>query len=420
MNYILTNNGAVLMTQVAAGRTILFTRTESGSGYAANPAVLQNVIDKKQDMFLEEVIFENRQAVVKTVLSNMQLEEGYQLRQVGVYAKLEGDETDTLVVIGQQYNGEKIPPYGEGIIQIEYDIAMKVSGTGNVTIEGVGTGYVTKGQFLAHLSDYNNPHKVTAKQVGLDKVPNIGTDDQTPKFEEAEERENITSEEKLSVIFGKIRKWLSDLKAAAFCSVANNLVTTLPGSVLDARQGKELEDQISGLYSDIQMLRNDLSALDTRVTNAITGGDLVPPYTLDLSVLSYKDEIHGQNSSVTQSRMAVAADSQNGTGYVIRRFSTTFTVPKKGKIKINLSRYNKDSYTTGIPITVHVYALDPSSSHESNNLLSKSIKIDGEDSLDLSSLAGRNIKVTLGMTRSGGTIYNTCGITINSLIVTNQ
>lgn len=251
MNYILTNNGAVLMTQVAAGRTILFTRTESGSGYAANPAVLQNVIDKKQDMFLEEVIFENRQAVVKTVLSNMQLEEGYQLRQVGVYAKLEGDETDTLVVIGQQYNGEKIPPYGEGIIQIEYDIAMKVSGTGNVTIEGVGTGYVTKGQFLAHLSDYNNPHKVTAKQVGLDKVPNVGTDDQTPKFEEAEERENITSEEKLSVIFGKIRKWLSDLKAAAFCSVANNLVTTLPGSVLDARQGKELEDQISGLYSDI-------------------------------------------------------------------------------------------------------------------------------------------------------------------------
>lgn len=251
MNYILTNNGAVLMTQVAAGRTILFTRTESGSGYAANPAVLQNVIDKKQDMFLEEVIFENRQAVVKTVLSNMQLEEGYQLRQVGVYAKLEGDETDTLVVIGQQYNGEKIPPYGEGIIQIEYDIAMKVSGTGNVTIEGVGTGYVTKGQFLAHLSDYNNPHKVTAKQVGLDKVPNVGTDDQTPKFEEAEERENITSEEKLSVIFGKIRKWLSDLKAAAFCSVANNLVTTLPGSVLDARQGKELEDQISGLYSEI-------------------------------------------------------------------------------------------------------------------------------------------------------------------------
>lgn len=251
MDYTLTNNGAVLMTQVAAGRTILFTRVESGSGYTASPAGLQSVIDKKQDMFLDEVLFENRQATIKTVLSNMQLEEGYQLRQVGVYAKLEGDEADTLVIIGQQYNGEKIPPYGEGIIQIEYDITMKVSGTGNVTIEGVGTGYVTKGQFQAHLNDHSNPHQVTKKQIGLELVPNVGTDDQTPTFEEAEERENIVSEEKVSVIFGKVRKWFSDLKGAAFCSVANNMETTLPGSVMDARVGPEIKAQITGLYSDI-------------------------------------------------------------------------------------------------------------------------------------------------------------------------
>lgn len=251
MDYILTNSGAVMMTQVAAGRTLLFTRTESGSGYSASPAVLQSVIDKKQDMFLDEVTYENKQAVVKSVLSNMQLEEEYQLRQVGVYAKLEGDETDTLLLIGQQYNGEKIPSYHDGIMQIEYNIAIKASGTGNITIEGVGTGYVTKGQFLAHLNDHSNPHKVTAKDVNLDKVPNVGTDDQTPEFEEAEERENISSLEKMSVLFGKIKKWLTDIKDAAFCSVANNLVTTLSGSVLDARQGKTLQDQITGLYSDL-------------------------------------------------------------------------------------------------------------------------------------------------------------------------
>lgn len=282
MDYILTNNGAVLMTQVAAGRTILFTRTESGSGYAANPTVLQNVVDKKQDMFLEEVIFENRQATIKTILSNMQLEEGYQLRQVGVYAKLEGDEADTLVIIGQQYNGEKIPPYGEGIIQIEYDIAMKVSGTGNVTIEGVGTGYVTKGQFLAHLSDNNNPHKVTKKQVELEHVPNVATNDQTPTFEEAEERENIASREKLSVIMGKVRKWFSDLKEAAFYYVANNLLTTLPGFALDARQGKVLEDQITQLYSDITAPGDTLFVFDYQ--NGKYGYNLSPTRGADTFV----------------------------------------------------------------------------------------------------------------------------------------
>lgn len=260
MDYILTNNGAVMMTQVAAGRTLLFTRTESGSGYSASPAVLQSVIDKKQDMFLDEVTYENKQAVVKSVLSNMQLEEEYQLRQVGVYAKLEGDETDTLLLIGQQYNGEKIPPYHDGIMQIEYNIAIKASGTGNITIEGVGTGYVTKGQFLAHLNDHSNPHKVTAKDVNLDKVPNVGTNDQTPAFEEAEERENISSGEKLSVICGKVKKWLTDIKDAAFCSVANNLVTTLAGSVLDARQGKVLQDQITGLNSEINKIITNITA----------------------------------------------------------------------------------------------------------------------------------------------------------------
>lgn len=281
MDYILTNSGAVLMTQVAAGRTVIFTRVESGSGYSASPAVLQNVVDKKQDMFLDEVIFENRQAVVKTTLSNVQLEEEYQLRQVGVYAKLEGDEADTLVIIGQQYNGEKIPSYGNGIIQIEYDIAMKISGTGNVTIEGVGTGYVTKGQFLAHLSDNDNPHKVTAKQLGLENVPNVDTDDQTPTFTEAEERENIASKEKLSVLFGKIRKWFSDLKEAAFCSVANNLVTTVSGSVLDARQGKELQDQITGLYSDLGGFEPiiDETGKITGYKTTVGGADTVFPFS---------------------------------------------------------------------------------------------------------------------------------------------
>lgn len=282
MDYILTNNGAAMMTQVAAGKTLLFTRTESGSGYSASPAVLQSVIDKKQDMFLDEVIYENKQAVVKSVLSNMQLEEEYQLRQVGVYAKLEGDETDTLLLIGQQYNGEKIPPYHDGIMQIEYNIAIKASGTGNITIEGVGTGYVTKGQFLSHLNDHSNPHKVTAKDVNLDKVPNVGTDDQTPTFEEAKERGNIVSGERVSVILGKIKKWLSDMKAAAFCSVANNLVTTLAGSVLDARQGKELQDQITGLYSDLGGFNPIVDETTGKITGyktTIGGADTVFPFS---------------------------------------------------------------------------------------------------------------------------------------------
>ncbi len=56
----------------------------------------------------------------------------------------------------------------------------------------------------------------TKSEIGLGNVPNVSTNDQTPSFIQATERTNITSGEKVSVIFGKIKKWLFDLKTVAF------------------------------------------------------------------------------------------------------------------------------------------------------------------------------------------------------------
>ena len=53
-------------------------------------------------------------------------------------------------------------------------------------------------------------------KVGLDNVPNVATNDQTPTFTEASTRANIVSGEKLSTLFGKIKKFFADLKTVAF------------------------------------------------------------------------------------------------------------------------------------------------------------------------------------------------------------
>lgn len=96
-----------------------------------------------------------------------------------------------------------------------------------------------------HLLDTSNPHKVTKDQVGLGNVPNVSTNDQAPTFDIPELRTNLVSGDKLSVLFGKIAKFFTDLKDAAFCSIANNLSETETGKVLDARQGKVLLDKIN-------------------------------------------------------------------------------------------------------------------------------------------------------------------------------
>lgn len=54
----------------------------------------------------------------------------------------------------------------------------------------------------------------------------VNVDDMTPTFTEATVRNNISSGEKLSVIFGKIKKWFSDLKTVAFTGSYNDLSDT--------------------------------------------------------------------------------------------------------------------------------------------------------------------------------------------------
>lgn len=80
-----------------------------------------------------------------------------------------------------------------------------------IIAEGIST--VTKAEFSQHTKNTNNPHQVTKEQLGLGNVPNVSTNDQTPIFEEAKKLENIGSGENLSTIFGKIKFAISKLIA---------------------------------------------------------------------------------------------------------------------------------------------------------------------------------------------------------------
>lgn len=73
----------------------------------------------------------------------------------------------------------------------------------------------------------------------------------TVDFTEVGTRVNLASGESTATLFGKIKRWFADLKDAAFAAIANDLATTTAGSVLDARQGKVLDDKITQLNGKI-------------------------------------------------------------------------------------------------------------------------------------------------------------------------
>ena len=90
---------------------------------------------------------------------------------------------------------------------------------------------------------------LSASDVGLGNVPNVSTNNQTPTFTEASARANITSGESLSTLFGKIKKWFSDLKTVALTGSYNDLTdkpTIPPGVIVDQTYDPTSTDAQSG------------------------------------------------------------------------------------------------------------------------------------------------------------------------------
>ena len=63
----------------------------------------------------------------------------------------------------------------------------------------------------SHINNTNNPHSVTKAQVGLGNVPNVTTNNQTPTYMDITDLETLTSGEKISNAFAKIKLAISNL-----------------------------------------------------------------------------------------------------------------------------------------------------------------------------------------------------------------
>lgn len=71
--------------------------------------------------------------------------------------------------------------------------------------------YAFKTDLEDHVNNKSNPHGVTKAQVGLGNVPNVATNDQTVTYTDSSTLTTLSSGEKMSVAFGKIKKAISDL-----------------------------------------------------------------------------------------------------------------------------------------------------------------------------------------------------------------
>ena len=141
-NSLYTNVGTKMMSEVLSGATMTVTKAVGGSGTTAaeSLAALTNVKEQKQTLKIlgiEDATDSSNDNVgkrIKIQITNGDLETGYILHQVGIYAKL-ADGKETLLIIMQDDRGVEIPSHTENSdFSIELYGIMAISNLANISV----------------------------------------------------------------------------------------------------------------------------------------------------------------------------------------------------------------------------------------------------------------------------------------------
>ena len=245
----ITKKGLKLLTKIlASGEELNFTRAAVGTGSVPAGYDRENMIGLaayKMDGTISRCVSdpENQQASIVMQVSSVGVTQGFTVTEAGIFAQ-DPDEGEILYAYTDMTED---PQY---IYPEDSEISKFMELTLVVVIGSVEkvTAYINPGSLITSEEFY-----------GLKKELEAGKT--KTEFTEASDRENIESGETISVIFGKIKKWFSDLKSGAFANVVNNCAVTEEGTVLDGRQGKALQDQITQLQEADEAINSNIETL---------------------------------------------------------------------------------------------------------------------------------------------------------------
>ena len=155
MKYVLTAAGERYLARVNAQMIKMhLVRVEVGSGVSAAPEKLEALLDVKLRLQIESVEQDVNEAIIHCMLTNLELHEGYLLQQSGVYAHDSAANRDVLIFVGQDAEGERIPPIEEREVQYLHNIAVRVSSTDKITFDVSVSDFVRKDYLDQRLEEH--------------------------------------------------------------------------------------------------------------------------------------------------------------------------------------------------------------------------------------------------------------------------
>lgn len=212
----LTTIGRAMMTEALDGAGVVFTKIVIGDGTGpASDRDATAVVNPIMTLAITGLEKHEDYVVLKTLFNNEQLTTGFYIKELGVYAKQVGSEEEKLYAY--RYTATEcdyVPANNTGrMVEVSMRVIVAVSDAENISAMIDKSGCVTIEDFEAHIHDYNNPHRVTKAQVGLENVENVAFLDQEIDFTTAESLEELEVGETVRSALGKLNKAIADLAA---------------------------------------------------------------------------------------------------------------------------------------------------------------------------------------------------------------
>lgn len=191
---VLTDDGAMLLAKSLAGQCkIEFVCMATGNGEYAENEKTEEALEKisglksqKQRFNFASIKAYNDNAVILSAnITNEEIPgEGYYIQEIGLYAREAGIEgTEVLYSIVLAETADYLPPYNgysPAVIIQRYSVAV-----GNAEEVSITESSYELDVLIGHIDNEENPHKVTAEQLGLENVDNTADKDKSVKYAES-------------------------------------------------------------------------------------------------------------------------------------------------------------------------------------------------------------------------------------------
>lgn len=160
MKFYLTESGSRKLSEVVAGSVMTITKAVASDILSNEPKKLAEIPGKKQSIQINSVNVDNGIAVLKLTLSNLEVNQEYQLKQIGIYASFGTEEI--LFIVGQDKAGERVPAISDREIEYDYQISFAFDTASEIKISVSANDFIKKVDALNLLNskvdktDYSN------------------------------------------------------------------------------------------------------------------------------------------------------------------------------------------------------------------------------------------------------------------------